>query len=434
MKAKNKKIITLFVVATVLSLVLVSCGDPKYIGQWFFGRESAIKTIENLTPMLLKESGVTDNTSLEAKKMIGALEYQLMNIGENSFLQFELKDKNEISLTFSGMTIEGKYTVSKDNVLTVTANDTSLALGTFDSDYTEFIISDDFESEVGFKIYLEKKDENSHDFVYLWPEIEKGEEASLETVMDLIKDGADANYGVNNYGERLVEAAIRKNCPENVILYIIERTNPDYINEFDVYNSTALIEELSKDEDASEKIVGALMDAGADITLGSYYGYNPLQYAIRYCSEEVILTMLGRATAEQVNTTKEDSSCLMLELYKDEDASANIVATLLNAGADIMLGSYYGYNPLEYSIKYCNEDVILTMLSKATTEQVNMASDDESCLILELSKDKNASINVIAKLIDLGIDKTKGKRWGYNPIDYAKAYCSPEVYQMLINQ
>ena len=355
----KKKFLFSLILALACAIFIISCGSPKYLGHWFMGKNALSKTIENAANYVFNECGITDKDSDKANMMAGQIEYLFMNNGMLNLCSLDLKEDGNFTMIsqVSGEHWEGQYSVSKDNDLTLTVDNESVEFGSFNEDFTELTVYA-FEDSVEFNFVLEKEGKNSQECVFLWPEIEKGAGADIEAVKELIKNGADPNYGVNSDGERLFFAAIEENCPEDIILYLITNTDARYINSCDEYEDTALLNILSKDDEASLNIVKALIDAGADITLGKSWGYNPLQYAIKYCSEDVAIYMIGCATKDQLNMLVDDSStCLCVALSKDDEASLNIVKALIDAGADITLGSVWGLSPILYAKKYCSVEI-----------------------------------------------------------------------------
>ena len=355
----NKKFLWCLV-SLVCILLLGSCGTPKYVGQWYIGQASLSKIVDTLTPEFLEDYGIEDPSSEEADMLVGFIEYGLIDSDIAELFSLDLKEDGKFSLSSEGTSYEGTYSVSKDKILTLTVDNVSVEYGSFNKDFTELTI-DAMKDSVGFVIPMEKKNADSKDLVFLWPEIEKGKDASLETVKALVENGADANYGANNYGERLFFAAIRKECPEEVVLYLIENTDFKYINACDEYGGSALLEALSDDENASYSIVKALLDAGADISLGTVWGYDPVQYAIMYCSDEIAVEVIAKASQEQINSLNDGITCLGLALSKDDAASVSVVKALLDAGADISLGTVWGLDTATYAKEYCSPEINLLL-------------------------------------------------------------------------
>ncbi len=430
-----KKRVLFSVLLFLLAVSFVSAGTPDYVGSWYIGKESLSEMIDYLVPIMLGGNGISDSEYDETSIRAAQIEYELAEEDIEDVFSLELKEDGTFISTSDGTSTEGIYFVSKDNVLTLKIDKVAVDYGTFDADFKKLNI-DLLEEQLGFSVLLEKKDEYSKAFVYLWPEIEKGEDADIDIVKELIKKGADPNFGANYIGERLVSAAISNDCPEDVILYLTKHTEPKCINALDSYGETALLKALGRDEDASVSVVRALLDAGADVSLGESWGYNPLEYAIVYCSDDVALALIASSSKEQLNALNEDDrTCLGMELYKDEEASSSVVRALLDAGADISLGTLWGHNLLEYAVVYCNDDVALALIAEATVEQLTALNEnDETCLSRALYNDKEASISVVRALLDAGADVTLGEACGYNPLEYAIAYCSDDVALALIDE
>lgn len=424
----NKKF---FVCLSVLFcfLLLLSCEKPKYVGEWYVGQESVSEIVEALTPEYLREYRNYHYGLVSQDTVAGLIEYKLMDSDEFDVL-LDLKENGKCLISSQGSSQEAKYSVSKDNVLTLTADDESIEFGSFNSDFTRLSI-DVYKDFLGFVIPLEKKTENSKELVYLWPEIEKGENASIETVKTLVMNGADVNYGVNDDEERLFFAAISEGCAEDIVLYLIENTDPKYINVCNEDSETALLEVLSHGEKASYNIVKALLDAGADISTGILRGYNPLQYAILCCSEEIALEVIAKADTEQINKLTYKMTCLGIALSRDKKASLAVVKALFDAGADITLGKSRDFDPLHYAIKYCSDEVALEVISQADAEQINTLNNDMTCLGIALSKGEKASVAVVKALFDGGADGSTGDGLELSAAAYAKKYCSEEISLLL---
>ena len=262
-------------------------------------------------------------------------------------------------------------------------------------------------------------------------ELEKNEEASAETVSLLLSyDSANPDNGKIS-SDTLLTYAIA-NCSDEVILAIINSGKAD-VNIADNYGNTPLFHELGKDDEASLDIVQALLDKGADPNTGESWGYPPLIYSIAYCSEDITMAILNSGLADVNKTDNYDSTPLMRELEKDDEASLDVVQTLLDQGADPNTGESWGYPPLIYSIAYCSEDITMAILNSGLAD-VNKTDDyDGTPLLRELEKDDDASLIIINALLRNGADTTLGESWGYNPVEYAAVFCSEEIAETLKN-
>lgn len=264
-------------------------------------------------------------------------------------------------------------------------------------------------------------------------ELERDEDASVDVVKALIAAGADVTSG-ESWGYNPLCYAMSY-CNEDVKLVLISAATEKQVNTMSGYDSdeTPLTCELNNDEDASVYVVKALIAAGADVTLGESWGYNPLCYAMSYCNDDVKLVLISAATEKQINTVEEGITPLLVELYNDEDASVDVVKALIAAGADVTLGGFWEYNPLLYAFDMCNDDVKLALISAATKEQINTAVEGITPLLIELGQDEYASVDVVKALIAAGADVTLGELWGFGPIKYAARYCSDEILRLLID-
>ena len=122
---------------------------------------------------------------------------------------------------------------------------------------------------------------------------------------------------------------------------------------------------------------------------------------------------------------------LFTELFKNENASANVVRTLVDAGIDTGLGDFNGDNSLIYAIKHCKKDVILALLDSVYTDAGVETANGETTLLLEIYKGENASPDVISKLMEAGVDPRKESDFFESAVSYAITKRLEDFYNIL---
>lgn len=118
----------------------------------------------------------------------------------------------------------------------------------------------------------------------LFYELAKNENASTEIVKDLVDKGVDCNVG-NYWGYPPLIYAITL-CSDDIVEEILKSDTID-ANISDSYGRSALFSELTKNGECSVEVVRLLMEKSANPNAGSYWGYSPIDYAKRNCSNAV---------------------------------------------------------------------------------------------------------------------------------------------------
>lgn len=173
------------------------------------------------------------------------------------------------------------------------------------------------------------------------------ENSSMDVVSFLVEKGMDTSSMDVDY---LFE------YPESLVISVIKSDSYD-VNSENKYGRTPLLSALSFDEEASEAVVKALLEKGADTTKGTLWGYGPVTYAIRYCSDEVAILLIN-ATPDVNSPDSEGNYPLPVAVGKDEKASVEVVKLLLEKGADKNLGTIWGYDSVSYAKMYCSQEIV----------------------------------------------------------------------------
>ncbi len=123
----------------------------------------------------------------------------------------------------------------------------------------------------------------------------------------------------------------------------------------------------------------------------------------------------------------EGNTVLFTELFKDYDASAEIVEILINAGLNPNVGDYFGYAPLHYAVDYCTPEVVLALLESPIIDVDILTEYGETPLLLEVYKNYYASLEVIEKFMEKGADPSIEDENGNSALSYAQENCSDEI-------
>lgn len=334
-------------------------------------------------------------------------------------------DNKNCKLSEYGDTVEAAYSVSADGKLSLVAYGETYEVGEFNSDYTRLNLLIDGESVPMAK--------NPKEFVTLWPELLKDEEASAEVVKQLIANGADVGFGLYEGETNAVLFAIA-NCSEDVALVLLDYATADMVNVFDEETSFLLYYLYNFEEDASAAIVTKMLEKGATVE-GTVDGDSFLDCTLSYCNEDVCLVVLDYATADQINAVNDSERTMLAEyLYQnEEDACASVVKKLIEKGASIDADTD-GVPAFVYALAQCNEDVCLTMLDYVTVEQMTADYSGGTALAFYLYyNDQDATAAVVSKCIEKGAatDATFGN---YTILSYAQNNCNEEVIAVLSAQ
>lgn len=256
-------------------------------------------------------------------------------------------------------------------------------------------------------------------------ELSKDNYADPAVIRSMVASGVDVNEG-SLWGLTLLGYAVSY-CEEDVVDALLQSPTLD-INAESFYGATALTAELSKDDYASPEMVKKLLDHGANPALGG-----ALSYAMEYCSDEIVNMLLSSPSMDLNAVDMYGMTPLLTELYNDEDASPDFVKSLIEAGADPTVGNLWGRNGLTYAMTYCSSEIVDILLS---APGLNINAMDESgftALAAEVNNDKDASLDLVSKLIDMGADPTIGSIYGWNTLFYAMNYCTEEVAITILN-
>ncbi len=145
----------------------------------------------------------------------------------------------------------------------------------------------------------------------------------------------------------------------------------------------------------------------------------------------------GEAVHIFVGSTAESNDqltqALLSELAKGSRASVEVVEGLLAEGVNPNEGKRLSYPPLHYAIKYCPKDITLALLGYQLLD-INILNDyGSNALLIELTKDERASLEVVTALMERGVDPNVGISWGYPPLLYAYQFCSDEIVSTLLD-
>ena len=250
---------------------------------------------------------------------------------------------------------------------------------------------------------------------------------SVRSISSKLKD--EINQGTY-WGESALTYAIRY-CNEDVVMAILENRYVD-VNLGNSYDTTPLLAELGRDSDARVGVVKALIEKGADPNSGTSWGYPPLQYAAAYCDEEILYALLESPLIDINITDTYGKTVLLAELGRDSKARIGVVEALIDGGINPNMGTSWGYSPAEYAIAYCSEEIALRVLASKYID-VNLLDEyGKTPLLVALSQDSNCSVRIVQALINLNANPNIGQSWGLNAVDYAKRYCSTEVYNLVL--
>ncbi len=193
-----------------------------------------------------------------------------------------------------------------------------------------------------------------------------------------------------------------------------------------------LFSELDKDENASAVVVAEIVSQiGEGVNLGTSWGYPALGYACAYCSEDVVAAILDSPYIDVNILDTSGNNALFAELGKDDEARLEVVEKLIEKGVDPNVGISWGYPPLSYAIRYCDEEIVDALLAYDAVDVNILDTSGNNALFAELGKDDDADYEIVAKLIEKGVDTTVGTFWGYNPTEYAREYCSTEIAELV---
>lgn len=146
------------------------------------------------------------------------------------------------------------------------------------------------------------------------------------------------------------------------------------------------------------------------------------------------VSLVKRYISQGVDVNAVDSygnTVLFTEIQKDDDASAEMVRVLIEAGLDPEIGEYDGDSALIYAINYCPEDVIMAILDSPSVDVLRESYYGETSVLTEVYKGENASADVVERLIELGADPEVRSRWGESAVSYAEEYKLTHLYGVL---
>ncbi len=264
----------------------------------------------------------------------------------------------------------------------------------------------------------------------LLSELAKGSRASVEVVEGLLAEGVNPNEGKRLSYPPLHYAI--KYCPKDITLALLGYQLLD-INILNDYGTNALLVELSKNEQASLEIVEALTSKGINPNVGIYLDLPPLHYAIHYCSKEIVWALFDYELIDIHILNVYDTNAFFAELVKDDKASLEIVTALIERGVDPNVGASWGFSYLQYAILYCPEEIILALIDYELLDVNVLNPYGSNALLIELTKDERASLEVVTALMERGVDPNVGISWGYPPLLYAYQFCSDEIVSTLLD-
>ena len=191
----------------------------------------------------------------------------------------------------------------------------------------------------------------------------------IEIIRLLLSHGADAG-ATDERGQTAVHYA---GDSAGVVVYEILLSHEANFTVVDAGGRTALHNSPKFHDDA---VVKFLLEQGIDPNTKDEIGFTPLHYALLSCMGDIspaaIAALLDYGADPNVKTSEEDDGNSPLHLVMCSRSSSEsgeplpideeIVALLIEYGADPMATNVHGMTPLHSAMEHCNPDVVLILL------------------------------------------------------------------------
>jgi ankyrin repeat protein len=199
---------------------------------------------------------------------------------------------------------------------------------------------------------------------------------NYKMVESAFKEGADVNIK-NDNGAWFLFVAVEN---DNIRMVNLLLENGIDVNITDSYNNTAL---LAAATNGRSDIVKLLLEKGADINKANNGGETILMGAINYGEEEVIEILLAydkEGVRVDVNARNNyDGETALIRAV--ENGNSEIVATLVEAGADMNIRDNYGNTPL-IRASMIGEEYILEVLLDLGADVNAQSNAGDTALIM----------------------------------------------------
>lgn len=244
-------------------------------GKWFIDIDKSMDVIVNKWLPRVREHNPEE--SLSDNEIVQILGYAIVLAIEESPENFFIEFKDGKYLIPGEY--PGEYQVAEDGSLIMDARESGSV----------------YENEIeilgdGFSIVFTR---DAKPFYTVWPEIDKGRDASAEEVQRLIDSGADVNWGLSGDGSNALIKAFNNGCNEDVLLALINGgADVDFVARNDDYS--ALMYTLMYG--CSDSVLKAIIDKSKGFEFKNKYGDTDLDHILESNRPyELVLEVLNKS-------------------------------------------------------------------------------------------------------------------------------------------
>ena len=265
------------------------------------------------------------------------------------------------------------------------------------------------------------------------PLIAACEKGHSDIASNLLSAGADVNQG-----DPTILTAAFENGNAKLVSKALFKAGVDIdINKSGTYKVHGTTPLIAACENGNAELVSTLLKAGADANKSSIYGMTPLKAACERGHSDIVSNLLSAgADVNRVDPTLLDLRAVFendtelyftlleagFDIYKIksgtygtrltaacENGNAELVSTLLRAGADINKSDSYGTTPLMAACRKGHSVLVSNLLSAgADANQGDPTPLTAAC--------ENGNLELVSTLLNAGADINKSGRYGTTPL------------------
>ena len=250
--------------------------------------------------------------------------------------------------------------------------------------------------------------------------------SNLETIKELLKQGADVN-ALNNEGDTPLMLAITNDNFEIISFLVDNGANINFQN-----SQTPLMLAIKK---KNFSVIKLLMENGADINVKTLKGNTALIEATNYKPIlEIVKYLIDNGADIKAKTVKGNTALH----YARECSDLSIIKLLIDNGADVNAQNSYGDTPLIEVLKYLGRDINIVkyFIEKgADVNASNSVGDTALILAIENSIDKLELTDLVKLLVDNKADINAKNIEGITPMISAigNKYITFEIIKLLFD-